>query len=243
MTGSNYPAVTAADVESYPLPLPPLAQQYKIGAILRSFDDAAERTYAIIEQIQVVKRGLMQQLFMRGLNNTTLRNTVIGKLPNDWMVVPLVEACEAPGQYGANVPKSDFQSGGIRYIRITDINDDGTLKEGAVGINVKSAKKYVLRTDDLLFARSGTVGKSYLHTLRDVRCAFAGYLIRFRTKPNLLLPTFLKEWVSTAFYWRWVAETQRVQAQPNINATEYGQLPVPLPPLREQQAIDRKSVV
>lgn len=62
MIGSNYPAVTAADVESYPLHLPPPAQQREIGAILQSVDDAVDRAYAIVEQVQVVKRGLLERL-------------------------------------------------------------------------------------------------------------------------------------------------------------------------------------
>ena len=167
MTGSNYPAVTAADVEVFPLQLPPLVQQRKIGAILRSVDDTTKKTQAVIEQVKVVKRGLMQRLLMRGFprKDARFKNTIIGRVPSEWMISTLVEACEAPGQYGANVSKSDFRSGGIRYIRITDINDDGTLKDDAVGIDFKSAEKYLLSTGDLLFARSGTVGKSYLHYL------------------------------------------------------------------------------
>lgn len=57
MTGSNYPAVTAADVEVFPLQLPPLVQQRKIGATLRSVDDTTKKTQAVIEQVKVVKRG------------------------------------------------------------------------------------------------------------------------------------------------------------------------------------------
>ena len=70
-----------------------------------------------------------------------------------------------------------------------------------------------------------------------MRCAFAGYLVRFRTRGRILLPAFLKEYLNTAVYWRWVAARQRAQAQPNINAAEYGQLPVPLPSLDEQRKI------
>ena len=239
MSGSNYPAVTASDVGAYPLSLPPLAQQRKIGAILCSVDDTIGKVQAVIEQVQFVKRGLMEKLLAQGLpgRHARFKQTPIGNVPNDWTIVPLVEACEAPGQYGANVPKSNFRSGGVRYIRITDINDDGTLKEEAAGIDVRESEKYLLHAGDILFARSGSVGKSYLHKPIGVRCAFAGYLVRFRTTSGLLLPAFLKEYVSTAVYWRWVAQRRRVQAQPNINAAEYGQLPVPCPPLDEQRTI------
>ena len=225
MIGSNYPAVTAHDVRSYRLPLPPLSEQRKIGAILSSVDDAIEKTQAVLAQVQLVKRGVVEGLFTR----------------RGWRTLPLADACVARGQYGANVAKRDFEPGGIRYIRITDIDDDGTLKDAAVGIEGAAAEGYLLRAGDVLIARSGSVGKSYLHadTATGMRHAFAGYLIRFRTDPAILLPRFLKEYLNTRAYWRWVADRRRVTAQPNVNAQEYGQLAVPCPPLGEQRRVIR----
>ena len=240
MSGSNYPAVTASDVEAYPLSLPPLPEQRKIAAILSSVDDAIEKTQAVIDQVQVVKSGLIQELLTRGLpgRHTRFNSTEhFGNIPKGWVIRSLDDACVSRGQYGANVAKRDFEPGGIRYIRITDIDEDGILKDVSVGIDAADADGYLLRPDDILLARSGTVGKSYLHEGTRVRCAFAGYLVRFRTREEILLPAFLKEYLNTKMYWRWVASRQRVQAQPNINATEYGQLPVPCPPLDEQRKI------
>lgn len=202
-----------------------LSEQRKIAAILSSVDDAIEKTQAVLAQVQLVKRGVMEDLFTR----------------YGWRTLPLVDACVARGQYGANVAKRSFEPGGIRYIRITDIDEDGTLKEAAVGIDDAAAEGYLLRAGDVLIARSGSVGKSYLHadTATGVRHAFAGYLIRFRTDPAILLPLFLKEYLNTRAYWRQVADRRRVTAQPNVNAQEYGQLAVPCPPLGEQRRVIR----
>ena len=67
MRGSNYPAVKSVDVEEYTILLPPFPEQRKIAAILSSVDDAIEKTQAVIDQVQVVKRGLMHELFTKGL--------------------------------------------------------------------------------------------------------------------------------------------------------------------------------
>lgn len=228
------------DINRVRIPLPPISEQRKIAAILSAVDDAIDKTLAVVNQAQVVKSGVMQELFSRGLpgrHTRFKRADSVGRIPSGWTIVPLVDACAARGQYGANVAKRDFEPGGIRYVRITDIDEDGTLKDVSVGIDTADAYGYLLRTGDILFARSGTVGKSYLHVDTDTRHAFAGYLVRFRTKPGTLLPAFLKEYANTTMYWRWVADRQRVTAQPNINAKEYGQLPVPLPTLYEQRRI------
>ena len=240
MRGSNYPAVKADDVKTYTLSLPPLPEQRKIAAILSSLDDAIEKTQAVIDQVQVVKRGLMQDRLTRGLpgRHTRFKQTEIGEIPEEWEVRALVDCCNGKGQYGANVAKADFKPGGIRYIRITDIDDNGALRDNAVGISGENADGYLLQLGDILFARSGaTVGKAYMHRDPGMRSAFAGYLVRFRTKRDVLLPTFLREYLNTDVYWRWVGDRQRAQAQPNINATEYGQLPVPCAPLDEQRRV------
>ena len=44
-----------------------LYEQRRIATILSSVDDAIEKTRAIIDQVQVVKRGLMQDLLTRGV--------------------------------------------------------------------------------------------------------------------------------------------------------------------------------
>ena len=97
---------------------------------------------------------------------------------------------------------------------------------------------YELDPGDLLFARSGaTVGKTYLHRRQDGPCAYAGYLIRFRALPDVASPEFLERWTRSQFYGKWVASMLRAGAQPNINASEYSSLRIPLPPLEEQQVI------
>ena len=70
MSGSNYPAVTAHDVRTYPLSLPRLPGQRKIAAILSSVDDAIEKTRAIIDQARIVKPVLMSLLLSGELRVT-----------------------------------------------------------------------------------------------------------------------------------------------------------------------------
>ena len=234
------PIISKSSFSAYRVMVPPLSEQRRIAAILSSVDDVIEKTQATVDQAQVVKRGVMQELFTHGLpgRHARFRRTEsVGEIPSGWTIFPLVDACVARGQYGANVAKRDFAPGGIRYIRITDIDEHGSLKDASVGINAPDAGGYLLAAGDILLARSGTVGKSYLHEDIRVRCAFAGYLVRFRTRDEVLLPAFLKEYLNTAAFWRWVADRQHAQAQPNINAREYGQLPVPCPPLDEQRRI------
>lgn len=79
-----------------PLPVPPIREQRKIAAILSSVDDAIAKTEAVIEQVQVVKKGLMQQLLTRGMpgRHTKFKQTEIGEVPEAWEVACLGEKLE-----------------------------------------------------------------------------------------------------------------------------------------------------
>ena len=126
-----------------------------------------------------------------------------------------------------------------RYIRITDIDENGELLPGLGMTAANVEPQYFLRDGDLLFARSGnTVGKSYLHESERVPypCFYAGYMIRFRFSEKVL-PKYVFAFTQTPYYHEWVSAIQRSAGQPNINAQEYRSLEIPLPPLPEQRKI------
>lgn len=126
-----------------------------------------------------------------------------------------------------------------RYIRITDIDENGELLPGLGMTAANVEPQYFLRDGDLLFARSGnTVGKNYLHESERVSypCFYAGYMIRFRFGEKVL-PKYVFAFAQTPYYHEWVSAIQRSAGQPNINAQEYRNLEIPLPPLPEQRKI------
>ena len=158
-------------------------------------------------------------------------------IPDRWQVVRLGDVCTPP-EYGANAPARPFDTGLPRFVRITDITDDGRLRiNDARSAEPAKVRGYELGVGDLLFARSGSVGRTYLYRPEDGPCVFAGYLIRFQPNPDIAVPRFVEIYTHSASYHRWVASMLRVGAQPNINATEYSSLPILLPPLPEQWAI------
>ena len=69
-----------------------------------------------------------------------------------------------PMQYGATESGIEYEESLPRYIRITDITLDGKLKqENKLSLSEDAARKYILKDNALLFARSGaSVGKTFL---------------------------------------------------------------------------------
>lgn len=127
-----------------------------------------------------------------------------------------------------------------RYIRITDITENGELSDD-IGVTAKTINgKYILNNNDILIARSGnTVGKSYIHKSDRISypCFFAGYMIRFVVDEERINPDYFFIYTQLTIFKDWVKATQRTTGQPNINAEEYGGLQIPLPPIETQQKL------
>ena len=62
VVGSNYPAVNSSDVSHLKIAFPPLSEQHRIVSVLSLWDTAIAKQTALIEQLTLRKRGLMQQL-------------------------------------------------------------------------------------------------------------------------------------------------------------------------------------
>lgn len=160
---------------------------------------------------------------------------------SDIPLVRLKEWLVSEPEYGANESAIPYDGRNPRYLRITDISDNGNLIcEDRVSIPLNRAKPYILNPNDIVIARTGnTVGKAYIYRVEDGSLAFAGYLIRFRFNENLADPMFVFHYLHSPGYYKWVAGTLRTGAQPNINATEYCELPIPDFNIKEQHKITR----
>ncbi len=124
-----------------------------------------------------------------------------------------------------------------RYIRITDFGDDG-IEPGHEFVTAEKIEDgNELYPDDILFARSGSVGRTYIHEELSQPAVFAGYCIRFRFDQSQVSPRFVYWWTKTEAYSKWVAAIQRTAAQPNINKEEYKGSLIPLPPIAEQNRL------
>ena len=103
--------------------LPPIPEQRKIAAILSSVDDAIEKTQAVIDQVQVVKRGLMQELLTRGLpgRHTRFKQTEIGEVPETWIETALGDVLEL--KRGYDLPRQSRTAGTVPVISSSGVTD------------------------------------------------------------------------------------------------------------------------
>lgn len=148
-------------------------------------------------------------------------------------VVPFEKLIDGKPQYGANVRGVDTKCD-YRYIRITDINEDGTLNDD-VKYPEKIEGKFILKNNDFLIARSGnTVGKTYLYKEEIGKAIYAGYLVKYVINDKIALPEYVFYYTKSILFKNWVIKNQRIAGQPNINGQEYLAAPFILPPISVQ---------
>jgi len=163
----------------------------------------------------------------------------IGKIPEHWDVVKLNYLKKKPFLYGANESPDDYDPELPRYIRITDIQSDGKLREDTQrSLTWSKASHYLLEYDDILFARSGaTVGKTFIYKGINNKACFAGYLIKFSADNNKVLPQFLYYYTLCDSYNFWILINTIQATIQNVSAEKYGSLPIPLPSTYDQLCI------
>jgi type I restriction enzyme S subunit len=169
----------------------------------------------------------------------TMPDLLPEEIPDGWQYSTVGSVSTNDGDYGSSASARDYHPDLPRYVRITDIQQDGTLdQESRTSITFEEADGHLLEEGDIVFARSGaTVGKTYLYDPDDGVCAYAGYVIKYQIDSSKADPHYVHYWTKSPLYWRRVERTLRKGAQPNINASEYRGFELLLPPLPEQRRI------
>lgn len=158
-------------------------------------------------------------------------------LKSKYPIVELKDCILNKGTYGANEPSIPYKEGDIRYIRISDIDEYGNLKNDTIKTAKNIDDKYILNDNDFLFARTGSVGRTFLYKKSMGKSIYAGYLIKYILDTSKIYPEYLWAYCQTSKYWEWVKQHERPAVQSNINAEEYSSLTIPLPPLDKQKDI------
>ena len=157
----------------------------------------------------------------------------------EWKIYTLEEICTGKGTYGIGASAVTYDSSKYTYLRITDINDDGTLNKGELkSVDDEEAYKYILQKNDIVFARTGnSTGRSYFYDGTDGELVYAGFLIKFSLDPSKVNPRIMKYYTHSQDYYDWVKSFDTGGTRGNINAKTYGLMPITLPPREVQDKI------
>ena len=240
--GSTFLEVSKRVIRGFRVPTPPHAEQHKIAAILSSVDDAIEKTQAVIDQVQVVKRGLMQELLTRGLpgRHTRFKQTEIGEIPEEWEIVRIIDVADV--DYGISAAVSANTDPGIGWPILTGANLtlDGQIDLSKLVYHEPPSKeRFFLRKNDLLLNwRSGSpkhVGKTALFDLEG-NYTYASFVLRIRSLGKLV-PGFGHVLLNFMRNAEFFSKDLSQQVNFKMNAAVFREVLIRLPSVDEQEEI------
>ena len=246
-SGTKMPRTSWSQLGTFQFSLPPLPEQRKIAAILSSVDDAIEKAQAVIDQIQVVKRGLLQELLTRGLpgQHKRFKKTVIGEIPEDWVVSPIGDLGQEgrpavkAGPFGSSLKKSYYVSEGYRVYGQEQVLA-GDLSVGNYYVDegrYRLLRSCEVRPGDVLLSLVGTFGEAIV-VPRGVEPGIINpRLLRISLDPRLILPDFTCYWLRCGKTQRLLAAAAQGGTMGVLNAGIVRRLSLARPPLGEQAAI------
>ena len=141
------------------------------------------------------------------------------------------------GTYGIAASAVPYDDSKLTYLRITDINDDGTLNtQSLMSVDEPNASDYLLKKNDIVFARTGnSTGRTYFYQGNECPLVYAGFLIKFSIDEKKVNPLLLKYYTHSRIYYDWVKSFDTGGTRGNINAKTYGNMPIRIPASRKTQ--------
>ena len=143
---------------------------------------------------------------------------------------------DGKGSYGIGASAVPYSEELYAYLRITDINDDGTLNLNDLkSVDDEKAKDYLLKPNDIVFARTGaSTGRNYFYDGSDGEFVYAGFLIKFSIDDKKINPKYVKYYCQSSGYKGWINSFNTGSTRGNINAQTLGRMPIPLLERKQQ---------
>lgn len=247
VSGVKVFSITQEILKNTKVILPTILEQQSIASFLdrktAEIDELIADKKRLLELYEEEKTAIINQAVTKGLDpNVSMKDSGIewlGEIPEHWEVKKLKYIILNKLMYGANESAEEENKDNPRYIRITDIGNDGKLiDETFKSLPPEKAEDFLLTEGDILFARSGaTVGKTYHFKNYNGKACFAGYLIKASSNKDIISSDFLYLFTKSGAYESWKGSIFNQATIQNIGADKYAYLDVPLPPLNEQQSI------
>ncbi len=213
--GAAFSSINKNDIAKIQIPLPPLEIQQQIVAEIDGYQN-------IIQGAQQIVKNWKPTI----------------DIDPAWEIKPLGEIADI--EYGFT--DTAKECGEARFIRITDIDEFGELRETDkkfIDLTTES-EKYLLKKGDLLVARTGATFGKTLFFMDEEKAVFASYLIRINFDKDVIIPSYYWVFSRSITYWKQAQILVTGGGQPQFNGNALKNIIIPLPSLEIQQQIVEK---
>jgi len=223
-SGGSIPQLTVPNVNKIKIPLPPLVVQQEIVKILDTFTKLEEE----------LEEELEAELGERKKQYEHYQDEMLS-FGDEVKLVSLGDL----GVFNYGFTDKAKNHGNVRFVRITDINENGKLRPNDSKFLdlTDSNKEFILEKGDILMARTGaTYGKTVLFN-EEYSAIYASFLIRIRFNVGNVIPAYYWHFAQSGLFWDQAKKLVGGGAQPQFNGNVLKKIKIPIPPLAEQARI------
>ncbi|MGG0577516.1 restriction endonuclease subunit S [Priestia aryabhattai] len=229
-------AIYWKDLSNVRVPLPTVGEQQKIVSVLSSIGRVMEKTEAIIEQTEKVKKGLMQQLLTKGIEHTKYKRTEIGEVPETWSVKKVEEIGTVRTGGTPRRDEAENYGGSIPWVKTTEI------KYNLIVESEEYITEYALENSAAKIYPRGTVLLAmYGQGATRGRCAILG--IDAAINQACAAIVVKTETINKFLYYVLELNYEKLRNlghgsnQSNLNTQLVKSFLIPVPPMHEQEKI------
>jgi type I restriction enzyme, S subunit len=219
------------------LPLPPLAEQLRIAAILDAADALRQQRRQALRLLDQLSQSIFLDMFGDPATN-----------PKGWPLLKLGSCFSEGPIFGSMLPPT-VQRKRWLSLRVANIqNWKLDLSDRKyVDLDVDGLRRHTLRDGDLIMARAiaseAHLGKCVIVQPGSEQWAFDSHVMRLRLKREIMKPEFLASMLQTkGGRSRFLKATRKTTVQYNINTKEIAALQMPVPPIEAQERFQGVSL-
>jgi len=176
------------------------------------------------------------------VNKLNKTHDIYGEIPASWEVFPLIELCMPDdgiqtGPFGSLLHKKDYVSIGTPIITVQHLGDNRILHEELPCVTKQDKerlKKFILKENDIVFSRVGSVDCRALVRRDEDGWLFSGRCIRVRPNPQRVDSHYLSWFFG---YWNFKEYIRKIAfgaTMPSLNTKLMSEVPILVPPMDEQ---------
>ena len=231
--GSTFPNLPGAKLNNFLIPLPPIAEQKRLVAILND-------RFAAIETARKATESQLEAA--KALPAAYLREVFNSPEAEGWRSVKLGDVCEVRG--GKRLPIGsrlvDYKTP-FPYIRVTDFQRSSVNLENLKFIEEdihRQIKQYIIHKDDVYISIAGSIGIiGTIPTTLDGANLTENAAKLVLQDLNIIDKKYLVNFLQSPIGQNQIQKRTNVVGQPKLALTRIKTIEIPLPPIAKQKEI------
>ncbi|HCM0976024.1 TPA: restriction endonuclease subunit S [Vibrio parahaemolyticus] len=233
VAGAKMPRVLMKIFWDHEIPLPPLAEQKRIAAILDKADAIRQKRKQAIELADEFLRSVFLDMFGDPVTN-----------PKGWEVKKLSNIAHIQiGPFGTQLHKEDYIENGIPLINPTHIVQGSIVPNSNLTISSKKHRElseYHLKAGDIVMGRRGEMGRCAIVHEQEAGWLCGTGSVFIRPQNIGVFSEYLNKLLSSQAIKKHLESESQGATMPNLNKTIVGNIQIPVP---SDEALEQFSLL